>query len=157
MINFIKNLKFLKSNKNITFFSEGGYQWKFFENLILDILNNTQQNVIFLTSAKNDPALNLKNKKFKVIFIGEGFLRIIFLNFIKTKFLFTSTPDLGSSKFKRSPFIEKYVYVPHSIGSTHLTYNEKAFDNFDIILCAGKKHQEEIRKREEKFGLKKKN
>ncbi len=63
---------------------------------------------------------------------------------------------MGSSKFKKSPFIEKYVYIPHSIGSTHLTYNEKAFDNFDVILCAGKIHHKEIQKREEKFKLKKK-
>lgn len=156
MIYFINNLKILKSKKDIIFFSEGKFQWKFFENLILDLLEKTDFEILFLTSEKNDQAFNIKDAKFKSVYIGKGFFRSIILGFLKTKFLFTSTPDLGSSKFRKSPFVDKYIYVPHSVGSTHLTYNEKAFDNFDVILCVGEPHEKEIKIREEKFKLKKK-
>ncbi len=156
MIYFISNLKILKSRKDVIFFSEGKFQWKFFENLILDILKKTDFEILFLTSEKDDQAFNIKDAKFKSVYIGKGFFRSIILGFLKTKFLFTSTPDLGSSKFRRSPFVDKYIYVPHSVGSTHLTYNEKAFDSFDAILCVGEIHEKEIKTREEKFKLKKK-
>ena len=52
---------------------------------------------------------------------------MVFLSFIHSKILITSTPDLGASYFKKSPFVNKYIYIPHSIGSTHLTYKQESF------------------------------
>ena len=41
--------------------------------------------------------------------------------------------------------------------STHMIYQENAFDNFDGIFCVGPYHIKETRERERKFSLKKKN
>ena len=44
----------------------------------------------------------------------------------------------------------------HSLASTHTQYNKDAFDNFDIVLCAGPHHYKEIRKSEEYYKTKRK-
>ena len=155
-MNFFKKLLIIRKKKEIVFFSEGKYQWKFFQKFVCDILSKTEKKVLFITSDKDDHAFNLNHKNLEVIYIGKGFLRMVFLSFIHSKILITSTPDLGASYFKKSPFVNKYIYIPHSIGSTHLTYKEKAFDNFETIFCVGENHIKEIQERERKFNLKKK-
>jgi len=50
----------------------------------------------------------------------------------------------------------KYIYVHHSIVSSHMVYNQKAFDNFDVILCVGEHHYNETRRNESVNNLKKK-
>ena len=62
-------------------------------------------------------------------------------------------PDLGNLWLKRSVHPVEYVYVFHSMNSTHTSYRRGAFDNFDTILCVGPHHVDEIRKAEEVYGL----
>ena len=147
-MNIFKNFKYFRKKNDIVFFSEGKYQWKFFKDFIHDILKKSEKNILFLASDSDDYAFNIENKKFKTLYVGKGFFRLMSLNIINSKFLFTSTPDLGTKAFRKSPFVEKYVYIPHSVGSTHLTYKERAFDNFDVIFCVGQDHQNETRIRE---------
>ena len=46
-----------------------------------------------------------------------------------------------------------YVYVFHSMGSTHMVDHENSYDHYDSLLCAGPHHVAEIRRREQLKGL----
>jgi len=61
---------------------------------------------------------------------------------------------MNTFHIKRSPFSVKYVYIQHSLVSTHMVYRPQAFDNFDIIFCAGPHHKIEIEARERMKKLK---
>jgi YidC/Oxa1 family membrane protein insertase len=68
-----------------------------------------------------------------------------------------TTPDLEKFHLKRSRVHPtRYIYYFHSLISSHHAYREEAFDFFDIILCPGPHHTEEIRMREEKAQLSRK-
>lgn len=51
----------------------------------------------------------------------------------------------------------EYIYVFHAFSSTHLQYNEQAFDAYDTVFCVGPHHEVEIRKREQMYRLPAKN
>ncbi len=57
--------------------------------------------------------------------------------------------DLGNLQLKRSLHPVHYVYLFHSMGSTHMVDNENSFDHYDSLFCAGPHQVAEIRKREE--------
>ena len=61
--------------------------------------------------------------------------------------------DLGNFQLKRSLHPVHYVYVFHSMGSTHMVDHENSYDHYDSLLCAGPHHVEEIRRREQLKGL----
>jgi YidC/Oxa1 family membrane protein insertase len=69
-----------------------------------------------------------------------------------------TTPDLNNYHLKRS-LVKKdieYIYVPHDVNSSNLTFHKEALDHFDTIFTSGYKNKAEIAEREEKFGVKKK-
>jgi len=66
-------------------------------------------------------------------------------------------PDLETFHVKRSKIYPvHYVYIFHSLSSTHYIYRKTAFDNFDTIFCTGNYQIIEIQEREKKFNLVKK-
>ena len=67
-------------------------------------------------------------------------------------FVFTM-PDLDTYHLKRSIKTKEYIYLFHAFSSTHLQYNEQAFDAYDTIFCVGPHHVEEIQKREKIYNL----
>ncbi len=62
-------------------------------------------------------------------------------------------PDLENFHIKRSSHPVHYVYVHHSIVSSHMIYRAEAFDHFDTIFCVGRHHEAETRQREQQCGL----
>jgi len=65
--------------------------------------------------------------------------------------------DLNQNQIRRSPNPVHYVYVFHSMISTHMKYLPGAFDYYDSIFCVGPHHIKEILKREELHELQPKN
>jgi len=61
--------------------------------------------------------------------------------------------DLDKYHVKRSTNPVNHIYMFHAINSTHLQYNQGAFDHYDTIFCVGQHHIEEIRKTEELYNL----
>ena len=57
--------------------------------------------------------------------------------------------DLGNFELRRSLHPVHYVYLFHSLGSTHMADYANSYDHYDTILCAGPHHLREIRRREE--------
>ncbi|MFC1491401.1 CDP-glycerol glycerophosphotransferase family protein [Nitrospinota bacterium] len=86
-------------------------------------------------------------------YIGEGSIRTIFFCTLDAGVMVMTMPDIESFHIKRSVHPVHYVYIHHSIISTHMAYHQEAFDHFDTIFCVGPHHIEETREREKRYGL----
>ena len=146
----------MQKNKDLNvFYSEGSHHWPHIRNLILDLIKKNK-NIFFVTSEYNDVGLKNLKKIIPCYVVGYSNIRNLFFKNIKCKNFFTSLPDLGLDQFKKSKKIQNYVYIFHSMISTHMGYRKKAFDNFDTIMCCGPHHLKEIRRNEKIENLKKK-
>ena len=67
-------------------------------------------------------------------------------------FVFTM-PDLNTYHLKKSKHTKEYIYLFHAFSSTHLQYNEQAFDAYDTVFCVGPHHVNEIEARENLYQL----
>ena len=62
-------------------------------------------------------------------------------------------PDLNTYHLKKSIHTQEYIYLFHAFSSTHLQYNEQAFDAYDTVFCVGPHHIKEIEARENLYQL----
>ena len=51
----------------------------------------------------------------------------------------------------------RYIYLFHSLGSTHMVDHANSYDAYDSLFCAGPHHVAELRKRESMQGLEARN
>ena len=153
--------KFNKLNldeRSIVFYSEDISSFVHFEEIIYELTEKMGYQICYVTSAKDDPMLTNPNKKIKTFYIGLGATRTKFFMELKADILVMTMPNLETYFIKRSKvYPVHYVYVFHSIVSTHTIYRKGAFDHFDSIFCAGPHHIEEITATESVYGLNHKN
>ena len=145
--------------RSIVFYSENSViLYPYVEEIIRE-LQNRDQKVCYLTSSKDDPILKNKNENVRVFYIGDSELeKMKFFLRLKAKMLIMTMPDLGSYHIKRSKvFPVHYVYVFHTITSTHMVFQKSAFDHFDSIFCVGPYQIQELRATEQLYNLKQKN
>lgn len=145
--------------RSIVFYSENSViLYPYVEEIIRE-LQNRDQKVCYLTSSKDDPILKNKNENVRVFYIGDSELeKMKFFLRLKAKMLIMTMPDLGSYHIKRSKvFPVHYVYVFHTITSTHMVFQKSAFDQFDSIFCVGPYQVQELRATEQLYNLKQKN
>ena len=154
MISNLINIYKLCSKNNIkyTFYSESSHYQKYFYSYIF-ILNQKRKDIFYVSSDKKD-VINLENVK--NIYVGNGLIRFFLFLFIKTELFFLTVTDLNYNILKKNRFVKKYIYVFHAAVSTHKSYTETAFNDYDIILSVGNHHNNEILKTEKLFKLKKK-
>ena len=152
-LNFKKFLNFSK-NKKIVFFSESKNYRNYFLSLLKSLETEENITLIYLTSDINDKE-NISDK-IKPFYIGAGFFRVLIFTFIKCEMIIMTLTDLGNHEIKRSKNCKNYVYIFHSLVSTHKSYTHTAFDNFDIILSNGEYQEKELRLCEKLFNLKEK-
>lgn len=134
----------LNKKKNLVFFSESKHYSKYFKPLIIDLIKN---DIEFIYICKNDdPLIGDLNKKNLKVFNFIFFLSNVF-SIINCKYLVLTTPDIGKKRLKRSMLCEKIIYLFHSPVSTHMIYNEGAFDSFDTIFCIGSHQYYELDER----------
>ncbi len=146
------------SARSIVFYAEDAASLVYFEPLIKELTQGRGRDICYLTSSPNDPLLRARNDKVRAFYIGSGAARIYLFLSLKADVLIMTMPDLQTFHIKRSKvYPVHYVYVFHSIVSTHLNYRQGAFDRFDTILCVGPHHLKEIRATEAAYGLKAKN
>ena len=101
--------------------------------------------------------LNCNDKNILPFYIGDSVARSNFFLNLEATIMVMTMPDLETLYIKRSKIYPvHYVYVFHSLSSTHYVYKKTAFDNFDTIFCTGNYQITEIQEREKKFNLKKK-
>ena len=144
--------------RSIVFYSEDISSFVYFEQIIHELTEKMGYCICYVTSAKDDPMLNSQNKRIRAFYIGHGAMRTKFFMELKTEVLVMTMPNLETHFIKRSRvYPVHYVYVFHSIVSSHTIYRKGAFDHFDSIFCTGPHHVEEIKATELLYNLNHKN
>ena len=147
-----------QDERSIVFYAEDSSSFVHFEQIIYELTEKMECQICYVTSAKDDPILSNQNKRIRAFYIGLGTARITFFLELKAKILVMTMPDLETYQIKRSKvYPVHYVYVFHSINSTHRNYRKSAFDHFDSIFCVGRHQIEEIRATESVYNLNPKN
>ena len=144
--NIIKKIFYLRKIKpKYLFFSEEKKYQKYSYLLIEALVSKYPKDVYYVSSDINDV---INNSNVVNIFIGKGLLMNIFFLIIKAQNMFLTLTDLNNHAVKKTKNVDKYIYYFHAPLSTTKIYTATAFDNYDIILCNGDYHLNEIRKRE---------
>ena len=157
--NELKKFEDLKQNeRDVVFYSENENSMLIFKSLISELTNKHNLNICYVTSSKDESILKKPNNKIKSFFIGDGVVRTKFFLNLKAKILIMTMPDLETFHIKKSKvYPVHYVYLFHSMVSTHLIYRRSAFEHFDSIFCVGNYQLDEIRSTEKLYDLKPKN
>ena len=145
------------ARRQITFYSEGAHDWPHLGPLVQELATVHEHPVAYLTSDANDPVFCCTNPNITAFNIGSGAVRTMLFRAIDASVVVMTLPDLDRYHLKRPVFPVHYMYVFHSLNSTHMVYRKGAFDAYDTILCTGPHHVTEIRRTEEVYGLKAKN
>ena len=145
-------------DRSIVFYVENEYYTIYLKSLIETLVNEYGLKVSYVTSSKTDPLLKSTNKNISSFYIGDGVVRTKFFLNLKAKILIMTMPDLETFHIKKSKvYPVHYVYLFHSMVSTHLIYRRSAFEHFDSIFCVGNYQLDEIRSTEKLYDLKPKN
>ena len=141
--------------KDIVFYSEGPWITNHLNPIIKNLTESRNKKVTLLTSSKIDYVETKNKENLKIIFIGNQSARTYLFRKFKTNLMIMSTPNLQSMQLKREKK-SRYFYIHHSPVSTHMIYQENAYDHFDGMFCVGPHHVKEVEERERKLSLKKK-
>ena len=154
----VKRFKKLdKKDRSIIFYLENECDFIFFKPIVEKLTQEYDIKICYVTSSKTDPMLTSNDKNILPFYIGDGIARSSFFVNLKATIVVMTMPDLETFHIKRSKIYPvHYVYIFHSLCSTHYIYRKTAFDNFDTIFCTGNYQIIEIQERERKFNLNKK-
>lgn len=147
-------------NKHIVIYSEKSGFYKYYKDLIEELLSRSNLTIHYVTNDYNDAvfALAEKEPRIKPYYIGLKKLAVLMM-LVETDIFIMTTPDLNKFYLKRS-YIKndiEYIYVPHDSMSAHMGFREGAFDHYDTMFCVGKHFVDEIRETEKVYGLNPKN
>lgn len=142
------------SGKKVVFYSEKNGFYKYYKNIIEEIIKRTNIVIHYITSDPLDEVFQMESQQFKPYYIGENRMIVLMMK-METDLMVMTTPDLENFQLKRS-YVKKdieYIYVPHDVNSSNLTFHKNALDHFDTIFTSGPKNKAEIAEREQKYGL----
>jgi hypothetical protein len=139
--------------RNIVIYSESGQDWHYFEPLVEVLNTKLQKKVTYISSDDTDPGLGRQHDLFKAICIPEGFFLTLHFNMQKADVVVLTMMDLDNLQLKKSINPVHYVYLFHSLGSTHMVDHANSYDAYDSLFCVGPHHVAELRKRESIAGL----
>ena len=145
------------NQKQLVFYSEKNGFYKYFENTIEEILNQSNIVIHYVTSDPEDQIFSKKHPQIKPYYIGDKKL-ISFMMKMDADMVVMTMSDLDNFHIKRS-LVRKdveYVYMFHYPLSTHMVLREGALDNYDTIFCVGAFQFDEIRQWEKFKNLKEK-
>ncbi len=142
-----------RAQRRIVLYAESGQDWHHFQPIVSHLTGPLGASVCYVSSDERDPGLSQDNPRILPFCIGKGMVRIWFFQFLDADVLLTQMLDLGNFDLKRSIRPVHYVYMFHSLISTHMADHADSYDHYDTILCAGPHQAREIRRREEMQGL----
>lgn len=127
-------------NKHIVFYSEKSGFYKYYKDLIAELLKRSNIVIHYVTNDYNDVIFDIAKDepRIKPYYIGLKKTALLMM-LVETDIFIMTTPDLDKFYLKRS-FIKKdieYIYAPHDSLSVHMGFREGALDAFDTILCTG--------------------
>ena len=146
-----------ESDREIVFYAEDSDSWVHYEPIISSLTKFHCKKICYLTSSLDDSILIKNNPMIIPLFIGDGLWRMVLFNLLRADIMVMTMPDLETFHIKRSNFPVHYIYIFHTILSTHMVFRKGAYDNYDTIFCSGPHHNKEIRKTEDLYSLKRKN
>ena len=143
--------------RNIVIYSESGQDWHYFEPLIAILNDELQHRVCYITSDLKDPGLSRQHELYQAICIPAGFFLTLHFNMQKADVVVLTMMDLDNLQLKKSINPIHYVYLFHSLGSTHMVDHANSYDAYNSLFCVGPHHIRELRKRESMAGLEARN
>lgn len=132
--------------KEIVFYAEHEGYYPNFEGIIAELISKHKRSLCYVTSSPNDPILCTSEPRITPFYLDK--LLPFFMAFVNCKVFVMTLTDLNQFHLKRSINPVHYVYVFHSLVSTHMMYRYGAFDHYDSILCVGPHQIEEIHRYE---------
>lgn len=147
---------FSVANKHLVFYSEKSGFYKYFQDLIGELLKKSNLTIHYVTSDPKDQIFEIAKTQphIKPYYIGEKRLITLFMK-MDADMVVMTTPDLDNYYLKRS-YVRKdieYVYVSHGMGSIHTELRAGAVDHFDTVFLDSQQEEEEIRAWEKAKGL----
>lgn len=139
--------------RNIVVYSESGQDWHHFSGLIEELTGPLGHKVCYVASDARDPGLEFRHENYTALHLPDGLFLTIFFQFKVCDLCVLTVMDLDNLNLKRSINSVHYLYVFHSMGSTHMVDHANSFDAYDTLFCAGPHQVAEIRRREELEGL----
>ncbi len=144
----------MKEDRDIVFYAERKGHYPFFEGIIKELLKQHNRTISYITSDPHDPVLKTTEAKIKPFYIRS--LLPIFFSLVNCRVFVMTLTDLNQLHLKRSIHPVHYVYVFHTLASTHMGFRFGSYDHYDSILCPGPQQLKEIRKHEELYKLRRK-
>ena len=135
-------------NKKLVFYSESSGFYKYFQNIIEELLRRTNVTIHYITSDPEDQifALAAGEPRIQPYYIGERRMITLFMK-MDADLVCMTMPDLETYQYKRS-YVRKdieYVYIFHGMFSGLITLRKGALDHFDTLLTPTPGFEEEMR------------
>ena len=148
------------ANKHLVFYSEKNGFWKYYADIIEQLLRRTNLKIHYITNDPDDAIFERAKTEPRLVpyYIGQRKL-VLTLMKMDAEVVVMTTPDLDNFQLKRS-YVKKdveYIYTPHDMMSVHMGFRKGAMDHFDTVLCSGPRQIDEIRATERVYGLPAKN
>ena len=142
--------KKIEKNTRIGFFSENNFIYEYLEPFIKNKLK--KHKIIIISFQKLEKTYLDKSNIF--LFKTKIIQELVFLT-LKLKYLYSSTPDLNYTIFKKSKFSNcKYIYLSHTPVSMTLIYKANSFNHFNAIQVTNDYQYKEMIEIKEKNNLK---
>lgn len=142
-------------NKHVVFYSEKSGFWKYYKDIVEQLLKRTNIKIHYITNDPDDQIFEIAKEQPRIIPYYIGPRKIITLMMkMDARIVVMTTPDLETYQIKRSKMSKEveYIYTPHDAMSVHMGFREHALDHFDTVLCVGPQQIEEIRATEKLYG-----
>ena len=143
-------------NKHVVIYSEKSGFYKYFEDIINELLARSNLIIHYITSDPNDVIFSISQKepRIRAYYIGNKKLITLMMR-MDADMVIMTTPDLDKYYIKRSLMRKdiEYIYVPHDPMSVHMGFKENALDAFDTIFCTGPHVEREVRATEQVYDL----
>ena len=140
-------------DRNIVFYSETHQDWHHLQPLIDFLVERLGRTLCHVTSERTVPLPSVSRPGLHGFRIRSGAVCTWFFQMLKADVMVLTMLDLQHFQLKRSIHPVHYLYVFHSMGSTHMVDHENSYDHYDSLLCAGPHHVAEIHRREQLKGL----
>lgn len=139
---------FSVANKHLVFYSEGSGFYKYYEDLIAELLKRSNLTIHYITSDPRDQIFKLSETQPRIhpYYIGEKKLITLMMK-MDADIVVMTTPDLENFHIKRS-YIRKdieYIFVNHGLGSINTELRTGAVDHFDTVYLNNEQDRDEIR------------
>lgn len=128
--------------KKYVVYNEGVQYWNLFKP-ILDEFEKRKIELIYYTSAKNDPCFEQNYEFVKPEFIGNGNTAFVKLNMLSAGIVLMTTPGLQVYQLKRSKNVKHYAHILHAPSDATM-YRLFGIDYFDSVLLSGDYQKKDI-------------